>query len=192
MLFLILMYNGHRNEKIFMEKVKVGDELTIHCYKHNGKFHRSWEEALVLYIDEEKIIVGNNKTKVTESDGRTHKAKEPAIVILYKNSWFNVFGQLKKKGLFYKCNIASPYIIDEGAIKFIDYDLDLKVFPDGGFKVLDRNEYKYHKKIMGYSDDLDKVLTTELTNLINLKRKEEGPFLKGLIEEYYEKYKLLR
>ena len=62
MLFLIFMYNEGRNGKIFMEKVKVGDELTIHCYKHNGKFHRSWEEALVLYIDEEKIIVGNNKT----------------------------------------------------------------------------------------------------------------------------------
>ena len=175
-----------------MENVKVGDELSVHCYKHNGNFHRSWEEALVLAVDEEKIIVGNNKTKVTESDGRYHKAKEPAIMIFYKDSWFNVFGQLKKKGLFYKCNIASPYLISDGVIKFIDYDLDLKVFPDGGFKVLDRNEYKYHKQLMGYSDDLDKILTSELTTLINLKRKEEGPFIKGLIEEYYEKYKHYR
>ncbi len=172
-----------------MKDIQVGDELKIHCYKHNGKIHRVWEEALVLYFDNEKLIVGNNKTKVIESDGRTHKTKEPSIVILYKNNWFNVFGQLKKQGLFYKCNIASPYLIDEGVIKFIDYDLDLKVFPDGGFKVLDRNEYKYHKQLMGYSDDLDIVLTSELDKLIELKRKDEGPFLKGLIEEYYEKYK---
>lgn len=175
-----------------MDSIKVGDELTIHCYKHNAGFHRSWEEALVLFVDSEKIICGNNKTKVTESDGRSHKSKEPAIMIFYKNNWFNVFGQLKKNGLFYKCNIASPYIIDEGAIKFIDYDLDLKVFPDGGFKVLDRNEYQYHKQLMGYSEELDKVLHSELTTLINYKRKEEGPFVKGLIEEYYEMYKKIK
>ncbi len=171
-----------------MENIKVGDELKIHCYKHNGRFHRGWEEALVLHIDEEKIIVGNNKTKVVESDGRSHKTKEPAVIVFYKEKWYNVFGQLKKKGLFYKCNIATPYLIDDNVIKFIDYDLDLKVFPDGSFKVLDRNEYKYHKKIMNYSDDLDKVLKFELSNLIDLKRKEIGPFEKGLIEEYYKKY----
>lgn len=175
-----------------MKNIKVGDELKIHCYKHNGRFHRGWEEALVLDVDDEKIIVGNNKTKVFENDGRSHKTKEPSIMVFYKNKWYNVFGQLKKKGLFYKCNIATPYLIDDNVIKFIDYDLDLKVFPDGGFKVLDRNEYKYHKRIMNYSDDLDKVLKFELSNLIDLKRKNSGPFKEGVIEEYYKKYCKIR
>ena len=40
-------------------------------------------------------------------------------------------------------NIASPYIIEEGTIKYIDYDLDLRVFPDGSFKVLDRGAVSY-------------------------------------------------
>ena len=171
-----------------MEKLKVGSVLKIHCYKHNGRIHRTWNDAIVLDDKEEYLVCGNHKTTVTEKDGTIHKTKEPAVLFFYKKNWFNVFAQLKKPGLFYKCNIATPYLIDDGIIKFIDYDLDLKVFPDGGFRVLDRNEYKYHKKIMKYSEDLDRILQAELTNLINIKRAEEGPFDKKLVEKYYQKY----
>lgn len=176
----------------FMNNFKVGDRLTINCYKHNGKIHRSWNEATILDIREDCLVVANNKCKVVENDGRSYHTKEPAIIFFYKDRWYNIIAQLKRHGLFYYCNIATPYVIDESIIKYIDYDLDLRVFPDGGFRVLDRNEYKYHKKIMHYSDDLDLVLRSELTNLIDIKRKEEGPFNKVTIDKYYQIYKELQ
>ena len=145
-----------------MNNFKVGDRLTINCYKHNGKIHRSWDEATILEIGEDYLVCANNKAKVTENDGRSYYTNEPAIIFFYKNKWYNVIAQLKSHGLFYYCNIATPYVIDENIIKYIDYDLDLRVFPDGGFRVLDRNEYKYHKKIMHYSDDLDLVLISNI------------------------------
>ena len=159
-----------------MANIKVGDKLAIHCYKHNGKLHRTWDEATILEINDDVLICGNNKTLVTESDGRSHNTNEPAIIFFYKKKWFNVIGQFKKQGLFYYCNIATPYLIDNGIIKYIDYDLDLRVFPDGGFRVLDRNEYNYHRKLMGYPDELDKILKNELTNLIDMKKANIGPF----------------
>ena len=110
-------------------------------------------------------------------------------MFFYKNRWFNVLAQLKKQGLFYYCNIATPYLIDEHIIKYIDYDLDLRVFPDGGFKILDYNEYNYHKKIMHYSDELDEILKDELNILIEMKKNNQGPFNKEMINEYYAKYK---
>ena len=175
-----------------MNNFKVGDRLTINCYKHNGKIHRSWDEATILEIGEDYLVCANNKAKVTENDGRSYYTNEPAIIFFYKNKWYNVIAQLKSHGLFYYCNIATPYVIDENIIKYIDYDLDLRVFPDGGFRVLDRNEYKYHKKIMHYSDDLDLVRRSELSNLIELKRKDKGPFDKKTIDKYYQIYKELQ
>ena len=175
-----------------MNNFKVGDRLTINCYKHNGKIHRSWDEATILEIGEDYLVCANNKAKVTENDGRSYYTNEPAIIFFYKNRWYNIIAQLKNHGLFYYCNIATPYVIDENIIKYIDYDLDLRVFPDGGFRVLDRNEYKYHKKIMHYSDDLDLVLRSELSNLIELKRKDKGPFDKKTIDKYYQIYKELQ
>ena len=135
--------------------MKVGDKLTIHCYKHNGKIDRISGEAIVLDETDEYLVCANNKVKLIENDGRSHRTKEIAILFFYKKEWYNILAQLKKYGLFYYCNIASPYIIDGNIIKYIDYDLDLRIFPDGTFKVLDKNEYRYHKITMRYSEEID-------------------------------------
>ena len=172
-----------------MNSIKNGDNLELHCYKHNGKINSISDRITVLDVKEDYIVCGDFKTTITESDGSTHKTKEPAILFFYKDRWFNILAQLKKQVLFYYCNIATPYLIDENIIKYIDYDLDLRVFPDGGFRILDKNEYNYHKKIMHYSDELDEVVKSELSSLIEMKRNNEGPFDKKLVEEYYEKYK---
>ena len=166
-----------------------GTKLQIHCYKHNGKIHRIWEESFVLEETEDYLICGNYKTIVIENDGRSHRTKEPAIIFFYKHNWFNIIAQFKEYGLFYYCNIASPYVFDEDTVKYIDYDLDLRVFPDGGYRVLDKNEYKYHKKIMNYSEDLDLIIKKELEKLINIKKQNIGPFDIRVVNEYLEKFK---
>ena len=171
------------------EELIIGNKYLIHAYKHDGKIHRSWDEAVLLEINDEYLVFGNEKTKVTESDGRTWRTKEPAVLYFFYNSWYNIIGQYKKDGIYYYCNIASPFILEEGAIKYIDYDLDLRVFPDGSFKVLDRGEYKYHKSIMRYSEKIDTILKSELTNLINTVREKAAAFEPGTVEHYYEKYK---
>ena len=109
-------------------------------------------------------------------------------MFFYKDSWFNVIGQCKKDGIYYYCNIASPFVIEGLTIKYIDYDLDLRVFPDGSFKILDRGEYNYHKNKMKYSDDIDYVLKKELSRLIDMAREKTGPFQKELIERYHKQY----
>lgn len=162
--------------------------LKIHCYKHNGKIHRIWEEATIIEESNDYIVCGNYKTKVIESDGRSYNTKEPAIIFFYKNNWFNIIAQFKEYGLFYYCNIASPYIIDDNTIKYIDYDLDLRVFSDGGYRILDKNEYKYHKKLMNYSNELDLILNKELEKLIKMKRDNIGPFDRKNVEKYFQMY----
>ncbi len=174
------------------ENLVVGKKYVIHGYKHDGKIHRTWDEAVLLEIHDDYLIFGNEKTKVTESDGRTWRTKEPAVLYFFYKSWYNIIGQYKKNGIYYYCNIASPFLIEENTIKYIDYDLDLRVFPDGSFKVLDRGEYRYHKTIMHYSDEIDNILKHELTSLINLVRNKKLSFETGTIESYYEKYKKLK
>ena len=173
------------------DDLKIGQKLEIHCYKHNGKLHRQWDEAVVLDIQKDYVVFGNNKTTVVDSDGKVWKTKEPAIMFFFKDRWFNIIGQLKEYGIYYYCNIATPYLIDENVIKYIDYDLDLRVFPNGSFKILDRMEYKYHKKQMHYSNRPNFILRYELGNLIEMARSKVSPFKKEDIERYYEVYKSL-
>lgn len=175
-----------------MKKINIGDKFQIQCYKHNTNIHRAWDEAVILDMHKDYMVFGNNKTTVTEAIGNTWKTKEPAIMYFFKDEWFNVIVQFKKDGIYYYCNIASPFLIEEDTIKYIDYDLDLRVFPNGSYKILDRMEYKYHKKIMEYSDDLDKVVNNALDDLIKKYRSHYFAFDKNLNEEYLEQYKKIK
>ena len=171
-----------------MKNICIGDNFQIQCYKHNGNIHRAWSEAVVLDIKKDYIVFGNKKTLVTEAEGVTWKTKEPAIMYFFRSKWFNVISQLKKDGIYYYCNIATPYIIEEGTIKYIDYDLDLRIFPTGDYKILDKLEYKYHKKIMSYSDDLDKAIKNGLDELIKLYKSKSIIFNEKKKKKYYEEY----
>ena len=149
-----------------MKTMCIGDKFKIQCYKHDKKIHREWSEAVLLDVKKDYMVFGNNKTVVTESEGTTWKTKEPAIMYFFKNRWYNIIAQMKKDGIYYYCNIATPYIIEENTIKYIDYDLDLRIFPKGDYRILDKLEYEYHKNKMGYSKKLDIVINNAMKELI--------------------------
>ncbi len=165
-----------------------GDIYNIHGYKHNEELYKIWDETIYLDQTNDYYVFANNKIKVTEKDGRSWKTKEPAIIFYFKKRWFNVIAQLKKNGIYYYCNMSSPVIIENNTIKFIDYDLDLRIFPDGTYKILDKSEYEYHKTKMRYSKDLDTIIKYELNSLINMYKNNELPFNSDLIKYYKEKY----
>jgi len=171
-----------------VDKLKKGEKFNIHSYKHDGKIHRAWSDVIFLEEIDSAYIFANNKTTVTESDGRTWRTKEGAVIYFFKDCWFNIVGQLKKDGIYYYCNLATPFVIDDYTIKYIDYDLDLRVFPDGSFKILDQHEYKYHKNKMSYSDDMDKILQYELSKLIDMVRNKIIPFQPSIISKHYAVY----
>ena len=171
-----------------MEKLNKGDRLQIQCYKHDGKVHRCWDEAVLLDVKKDYMVFGNERTLVTEAQGNTWRTKEPAIMYFFKDRWYNIIVQLKKDGITYYCNIASPYIIEDDTIKYIDYDLDLRIFPNGCFKILDREEYKYHKKKMNYSDNLDIAIRSALSELITDYQNGALMFSSGVNLNYEKEY----
>ena len=67
------------------EKLVIGKKYVIHGYKHDSKIHLSWDEAVLLEIHDNYLVFGNEKTKVTESDGRTWRTKEPAVLYFFCN-----------------------------------------------------------------------------------------------------------
>ena len=56
-------------------KIKIGDTLVIHCYKHNGMIHKSWKSAVVLEVNDDFIVLGNENVLVTKQDGRYNTAR---------------------------------------------------------------------------------------------------------------------
>ena len=165
-----------------------GRWLGIECFKHNGDLHRCWDRGLVLDNNHDIIVTATKRAKVIESNGRRWFTKEPAVTIFSKKEWWNVICMIKKDGICYYCNIASPSIVGKDCIKYIDYDLDTKLFPNNEIKVLDEQEYAHHKATYGYDDDLDTVLKYTTQKIIEKMRNREFPFDDEKIKEYYDQY----
>ena len=165
--------------------------IKIHSYKHDKSIHRVWNNVTVLQDNGHEVVLGNYKTRVVESNGRYWNTKEPAICFFYDDRWYNVIAMLKNDGIYYYCNISSPCVYDGEAIKYIDYDLDLRIDADYNYKILDMEEYNYHANLMNYSEKLKFVIEENLKELIKRVEKREGPFSHEMVKAYYELYKEL-
>jgi len=162
-----------------------GKIIQIHSYKHNGTIHRIWQETVVLKGTPAYVIGGNDKTLVMEADGRTWVTREPAICFFHAKHWFNIIAMIRGDGVYYYCNVSSPFVWDDEALKYIDYDLDIKVFPDMTYVLLDEDEYERHRREMSYPDVIDRILRNNVQKLIGWIQERKGPFAPEFIDKWY-------
>ena len=141
---------------------KEGENIKIQSYKHDGNIHRVWSETTILKGTDHVIIGGNDHTLVTESDGRTWITREPAIVYFHAEYWF------------------------------IDYDLDIKVYPNGKYHLLDEDEYEQHMKQMNYPHEIDVILRRNVDILQQWIEQKKGPFAPDFIKVWKQRYKKIR
>ena len=167
---------------------ETGTTIQIHSYKHNGTLHRVWEETLILQGTSKEIIGGNDRTLVKEATGRTWTTKEPAICYFHNKKWFNVIGMVREDGIHYYCNLGTPFVWDGEALKYIDYDLDVRVYPDMTYHILDEDEYEQHKKEMDYPAQIDAQLQYTLEELQSWIHQRKGPFSPLFVEHWYERF----
>lgn len=96
---------------------------------------------------------------------------------------------IRKTGVYYYCNLASPSLYDGEAIKNIDYDLDIKLYPDWSYSILDENEYADHAKKMNYPKDIMNIVENEMQKLLHEMEEEHDPFNSKLVTNYYNQYR---
>ena len=162
--------------------------LIIQAYKHNEELHREWSHSYILEDNDDYFVAASIRASVVESDGRKWHTKEPAIFILPKKEWFNVIAMLKEDGISYYVNIASPSLYDKGFIKYIDYDLDVKLYGDGTVRLLDVSEYRKHAEEQGYPDDIKEILEKSVEKVYKLIQDKKFPFMDEQIKKYYDQF----
>lgn len=171
-----------------MEKLSVGKWIRTQSYKHDGSLHRTWDNMMIVDCNDEYIVTGSCASRVVECDGRIWYTKEPAVSLYFKNNWFNVIAMIRGNKVCYYCNIASPTLEDGSTLKYIDYDLDLKLFPDDSIMELDYKEYVFHKEKYQYSSEVDKIVLHEFERVKLLMKEKKFPFNDEKMYQYINKY----
>lgn len=164
------------------------EKISIISYKHDGELHRVWNDVYKVYESKDLVVIINNEVEVVDGDGRKWKTREPAVCYFFKQQWFNVICMIRDNSVYYYCNLSSPYVIDSEGLKYIDYDLDVKVFPDGEVLELDRDEYDFNIKYLHYSDKIIKIIENNMKLLIKMIRNREDPFNDQAVFGWYNQF----
>jgi len=164
------------------------ERLDIISYKHDGELHRVWKNVVKIHESKDLVVIVNNKVDVIDGDGRKWKTREPAICYFFKDYWFNVICMIRSNDVYYYCNLSSPFIIDQEGLKYIDYDLDVKLFPDGEVLLLDRDEFDFNIKDLHYSKEILDIIKYNLNILLEMIKKKENPFNSACVYNWYNNF----
>lgn len=153
-------------------------------FKHDGTLHRVWKNVEVLHEDEEEAIVLNDHVNVIDGDGHLWHTKEPALTFFYKKSWYNIVCMIRPDSLYYYCNLSSPYVSDTEGIKYIDYDLDVKLYPDGEIALIDEDEFELNTLAMHYPRDIVAIIHEATDELMHLIETRADPFNRDVVVKW--------
>jgi hypothetical protein len=102
-------------------------------------------------------------------------------MIYWRDQWYNVYVNYALSGAvdhFY-CNVGLPPVIADHTISFVDLDLDVQIWPDGRFEVLDADEFAAHSALFGYPDDVRRRASLAVLDILILWRSGAPPFDRG-------------
>ena len=95
---------------------------------------------------------------------------------------------IKEEGIILYVNLASPTLKEGDILRYIDYDLDYKLYPDGSCITLDEKEFERHKRKYNYQEDLLKVLSFSQTKIKTLIKNKQFPFQIEIIDKFYQTF----
>ncbi len=168
--------------------LSIGQIVTVCSFKHDGSVHRVWDSNQVVAIQEDCLVLGNFRTGVIESDGRRWQTKEPALSFFFPKRWYNVIAMFRTDGVHFYCNLASPHLVEQSMISYIDYDLDVGLAPSGIVRVLDENEYAHNAEKFHYSTSLKTVIEQTMLQVMADVRNKAFPFSEAFVQPFFKDY----
>jgi protein associated with RNAse G/E len=156
----------------------IGRTIHVCSTKYDGSPH--WEfDSFFVHEDGPLLVTHNfagqqlrNKAGLwtTPFDTRNH---------FWTDRWYNVMrcDRPKAGGLeYWYCNVTTPAQYDGEAVRYVDLDLDVRVFASGETEVLDEDEFLEHSDRMGYPPDVIDQARRAVDELFSLIQRGAFPF----------------
>ncbi|AXE60987.1 RNAase G [[Mycoplasma] phocae] len=160
----------------------MGQITSIKAFKYDGTLYRQYEGAKIVANLDDFVVILLIKSKVAE-DNISWVVSDPILFFFAKNRFYNAVVTLnKKKDNYIYINLASPFYIEDGIVKYIDFDIDIKSYVDKDFNVVDWQDFK--KSITEYKYPLKLIyrIYDELDFLQEQHYAKSGIFSKKLID----------
>ncbi|MHA0315336.1 DUF402 domain-containing protein [Mesomycoplasma ovipneumoniae] len=163
--------------------------INIQAYKYNGFLYRQWSNARVISNSLTHVVVSLNGSIVKKYGTKSWCFSEPTIFVFPKKTMHNAIITFKPGQHFsyhYYINLASDFIFEENTIKFVDFDIDIKIYNKKSFDIVDREEFLENKEILNYPAKLEGILSNEISKIFLLFLQKKSFFSNEYLQVFID------
>ena len=154
-----------------------GPVFTINARKFDHSIHRSWTARLIEHTEKQLVFEGVFDQDVEHCELGHIVQGTVSTEYYWLDQWYSVFRfQEPTGGLrnFYG-NINMPPTFAHSTLDYVDLDIDVVVWPDRSFKVLDIDEFEENARLFAYPEAVRAQAAIGLEKLITLINSGDLP-----------------
>ncbi len=152
--------------------------VTINSRKFDGTIHRSWKADLIEETQELITFVGTFEKEIKHPHLGVIRRGTISYEYYWKSRWFNIFrfhepdGDLRN---FY-CNVNQPPVFDGIELNYVDLDIDVLVWRDFTFLILDTEEFEINTATFKYPPEILTKVDESLKTILKMIVDKSFPF----------------
>ena len=156
----------------------INKAITINSRKYDGSIHRSWQATLIEQNTSLLKFVGEFDQEIKHQHIGVIRRGTVSYEYYWLDRWYNVFRFHEPNGEFrnFYCNINLPPIFDNDVLDYIDLDIDVLIWKDFSYSILDLDEFEENAVIFKYPTELITKIQMNLKELIHQIEHRKFPF----------------
>lgn len=154
------------------------EQVTINSRKYDLSIRRSWQCRLIQETDELLVFIGEFDLGVEHPElGKIAKGTL-SYEYYWLDRWYNIFRFHEPDGRLrnWYCNINMPPVFKDGAVDYVDLDIDILVWPNFRIEVLDRDEFEANALRFNYPESVRNNAENAFNELLEMIGRRCFPF----------------
>ncbi len=153
-------------------------QIVVRSLNFDRSLRRSWKCELVSRTDELLTLIGVFDREVIHPDLGIIRIGTRSTEYFWFDRWYNVFRFDEPNGEFrnFYCNINLPPTLENGVLEYVDLDIDVVIWPDTSYQILDQDEFELAAAKYDYSREIRSNAESTVEHLVRLI--ENGDLLK--------------
>jgi protein associated with RNAse G/E len=156
-----------------------GQRIKVNSRKYDDSIRKSWSCELVERTGDLLVLRGIFDIDVSHPGLGEIRRGTISHEYYWFDHWYNIFRFDEPDGVAlrnYYCNYAMPPILADDVLDYVDLDIDVIVWPDLSFEVLDRDDFEENAGLYKYTDEIRSRSDQTIAELLQMIQARKFPF----------------
>jgi len=154
-----------------------GEKVTVNSRKYDGRIRRTWQCKLVERQESLVVLVGEFEQDIEHPGLGRINCGTLSHEYYWLDRWYNIFRFHEPNGTFrnYYCNVAMPPEFDGSTLDYVDLDIDILVWPDHRYEVVDRDDFQRNTFKYGYTSEIRQMADNSVDEIVRMIESKALP-----------------